>query len=261
MAKENSSKNRKNTIVGIVVLVLALVGVVSLTTSVVRTISNAFDNSSKIEEYKEFISPVIMSDPTPFDDVINADQSQLLSISIWSLLSDGLDPDDVEYSGTNMLITKELVEKEFVRLFGTDVAPLHQTVDGGDGVQFEYSSKKGKYSIPLTSVDPVFSPMIADVSERGSTVILTVGCLANTDWKQASNGDMIAPDPVKYVKITLRSSGDGYYVSSLKDTDPLEAVSTTQEETEEEKSTTKKNTSKDTTTKTTKKSTKSTTEK
>lgn len=234
MAKENSGKNRKTTVVGIIVLALAIVGAVTIISSAVRTISNSFDNSEKLEEYKTFVAPVIMSDPTPFDDVINADQSQLLSISIWSLLNSGLDPDKVEYSGSKMLITKETVEAEFSRLFGTDVAALHQTVDGGDGVQFEYNSTTAKYAIPLTSIDSVFSPMIADVSERGSTVILTVGCLASADWKQASNGDMIAPEPVKYLKITLRSSGDGYYISSLKETDPMEAAPTTQEETTQE---------------------------
>lgn len=233
MAKENSGRSRKNTVVGVIVLVLAIVGAVSIISSAVRAISRSFDNSDKLEEYKTFVAPVIMSDPTPFDDVINADQSQLLSISIWSLLSGGLDPDAVEYSGTGMLITKAMVETEFARLFGTDVAPLHQTVDGGDGIQFEYNSKTGKYSIPLTSVDPVFSPMIADVSERGSTIILTVGCLASTDWKQAANGDMVAPEPTKYVKIYLRASGDSYYISSLKDTDPLEAATTTQPESTE----------------------------
>ncbi len=233
MQAENNGRNKKTTVVGAIVLILALIGTVTLIRSAVRTISGSFDNSEKIEEYKTFITPVIMSDPTPFDDVINADQTQLLSISIWSLLNTGLDPDKVEYSGSKMLIAKETVDTEFARLFGTDVAALHQTVDGGDGIQFEYNSKTGKYAIPLTSIDSVFSPTIEDITERGSTVILTVGCLADTDWKQASNGDMIAPEPVKYLKITLRSSGGSYYISSLKETDPLEAA-TTQEETTEE---------------------------
>lgn len=230
MANENGAKSRKNTIVGIIVLVLALVGAVSLISSVVNRISDSFDNSEKLEEYKAFVTPVIMSDPTPFDDVINADQTQLLSISIWSLLREGLDPDSVEYSGTGMLISKDTVEAEFSRLFGKDVAALHQTVDGGDGTQFVYNSKTQKYTIPLTSVDPVFSPMIADVAERGSTIILTVGCLASEDWKQAANGDMIAPEPVKYLKITLRSGSDGYYISSLKETDAVEVITTAQSE-------------------------------
>lgn len=234
MANENGARSRKNTIVGAVILILALVGAISLISSVVGWVSDTFDDSEKINEYKAFVAPVIMSDPTPFDDVINADQSQLLSISIWSLLNTGLDPDSVEYSGIGMLISKETVESEFARLFGHDVAPLHQTVDGGDGTLFEYNSKTGKYTIPLTSVDPVFSPMIADISERGSTVILTVGCLASEGWAQAANGDMIAPEPVKYLKITLRSGADGYYISSLKETDALEAVTTDAAESESE---------------------------
>ncbi|MDD6021760.1 MAG: hypothetical protein ACI4GA_04655 [Acutalibacteraceae bacterium] len=226
MARENSERSKRNTVVGVVVLVLAAVGLISIISAVVGAVSRSFDNSEKTEEYKAFVAPVIMSDPSPFDDVINADQSQLLSISIRSLLSSGLDPDAVEYSGTGMLIKKDIVEKEFARLFGTDVAPLHQTVDGGDGIQFEYNSKTGKYAIPITGVEPVFSPMIKDISEKGSTIILTVGCLAGTDWKQAANGDMIPPEPTKYLKIYLRSSGDGYYISSIKDTDPTETVAT-----------------------------------
>lgn len=229
MAQTNT-RNTRNLIIGIVVIVLALVGLFNIVGSCIRGISNAFDDSDKLEEYKTFVAPVIMNDPTTFDDVTNADQKQLISIAMWSLLSGDTDPDAFVYADSGMLVGKALVEEEFIRLFGTDVAPVHQTVDGGDGIQFKYDSKKEAYVVPITGISAIYSPMIAEVNERGSTIILTVGYLASTDWTQDTNGDMLPPEPTKYMRIYLRDNGDSYYISSIKDVDAPEVVTTQAEE-------------------------------
>ncbi len=229
MAQKNK-KNTLNLIVGIVVIVLAFVGLFNIIGSCIQGISNAFDNSDELEEYKSFVAPVIMNDPSTFDDVINADQKQLMSISMWSLLSGDIDPDSFEYTDNGMLVGKTLVEEEFVRLFGTDVVPVHQTVDGGDGIQFEYDSEKEAYIVPITGITAVYSPTIADVSEKGSTIILTVGYLASNDWTRDTDGNMVPPEPTKYMRIYLRDNGDSYYISSIKDVDALEVVTTEAEE-------------------------------
>lgn len=237
---QNNKKNKQNLIVGIVVIVLALVGFVNIIGSCVKTVSGLFDNSEKLEEYKSFIAPVIMNDPSSFDDVTNADVKQLISIAMWSLLSSDIDPDSFEYTDSGMLVEKTMVEQEYIRLFGTDATITHQTVDGG-GIEFEYNSKKGAYVVPITGVSAVYTPVITDVNERGSTIILTVGCLAGTDWTQDKNGDMIPPEPAKYVRIYLRENGDSYYISSIKDVDSLEVITTeaTTEETTKESETKK----------------------
>lgn len=226
MAKENKKSNIKNLVVGIIIAVLALIGAVTLITGIVRGVSASLGKSDKTDSYKEFIAPVIMNDPDAFDDVINANQSQLISISIWSLLKSGIDPDSFENKNGGMLIPVTLIEEEFTKLFGKDVEPVHQTVEGGQGIQFEYSKKDKAYIIPITGITALYSPMIADVSEKGSSTILTVGYLASEDWRQADNGDMIAPEPVKYMKIYLRKNGDDYYISSIKQTDALETAVT-----------------------------------
>lgn len=236
MAKAKS-KNTRNLIIGILVIVLAFVGLFNILSGCFRLISGTFDNSAELEEYKAFIAPVIMNDPATFDDVINADQKQLMSIAMWSLLSGDIDPDSFQYSGNNMLVGKALVEAEFVRLFGTDVAPVHQTVDGGDGIQFEYDGKKEAYIVPITGISAIYSPVITDVSEKGSTIILTVGYLASADWTMDKNGDMVPPEPTKYMRIYLRANEDTYYISSIKDIDAPEVVTTEVEETEAETST------------------------
>ncbi len=229
---QTKTKNTRNLIIGILVIALALVGLFNILGGCIRLISGAFDNSDEVAQYKAFIAPVIMNDPAPFDDVINADRKQLMSIAMWSLLSGDIDPDSFQYSGSDMLVSTALVEAEFSRLFGTDVAPVHQTVDGGDGISFRYDSKKNAYIVPITGIEAIYSPTIEDISEKGSTIILTVGYLASTDWTMDADGNMIPPEPVKYMRVYLRSSDEGYYISSIKDIDAPEVITTQQEETE-----------------------------
>ncbi|MGN1117021.1 MAG: hypothetical protein ACI4RU_00265, partial [Acutalibacteraceae bacterium] len=161
----------------------------------------------------------------------------LISISIWSLLKGDINPDSFENKNGGMLVPVSLIEEEFTKLFGKDVTPVHQTVEGGEGIQFEYSKKDNGYIVPITGINALYSPMIADVSEKGSSTILTVGYLASEDWRQAENGDMIAPEPVKYMKIYLRKNGDDFYISSIKQTDALETVTTQQTESTETETT------------------------
>lgn len=228
MAEEKKSLNIKNLVVGIIIALLAVIGAVTIIIGAVKGVSSSFKKEDKNAGYKAFLAPVIMNDPDAFDDVINADQAQLISISIWSLLKSDINPDTFESKNGGMLVPASLIEEEFTKLFGKDVTPTHQTVDGGQGIQFEYSKKQKGYIVPITGITSLYSPMIADVTEKGSSTILTVGYLASEDWQQNENGDMVAPEPVKYMKIYLRKNGDDYYISSIKQTDALETATTTQ---------------------------------
>lgn len=234
MSEEKNTQSTKNLITGIIVAVFAVIGVITIISGIVRTASSMTKKDNKYDTYKEFISPVIMNDPDAFDDVINANQGQLISITIWSLLKGDINPDSFENKKGGMLVPVSLVEEEFTKLFGKDVSPVHQTVEGGQGIEFKYSKSDKGYIVPITGITALYSPMIADISEKGSSTILTVGYLASQDWRQAENGDMIAPEPVKYMKIYLRKNGDDYYISSIKQTDALETVTETTTEKEKE---------------------------
>lgn len=230
--KKQKNTNTKNLIIGIIVAVLAITGAVTIISGAVKSISSVFGSTNQNDAYKQFIAPVIMNDPDTFDDVINANQNQLISISIWSLLKGDINPDEFKEKKGGMLVPEELIAEEFAKLFGNDTAPEHQSVDGGQGIQFEYSKEDKAYIVPITGITALYSPVIADVSEKGSSTILTVGYLASEDWVQNENGDMVPPEPVKYMKIYLRKNGDSYYISSIKQTDALETVTTQAPETE-----------------------------
>ena len=184
--------------------------------SINKTISEK--NAEKYEAYEKFIAPVIMNDPDTFDDVTLADQGQLLSIAIWSILDGDPEADKYEYTDDGMLLPAKEVEESFRRLFGDQVKIIHSNVDGG-GIDFRYSEKKKAYVIPITGIEPIYTPRVVDAKENSSSVELTVGYLYSADWQQDSDGNMMPPEPGKYMKITLgKNSDEGYFVRAIQKT-------------------------------------------
>lgn len=215
-------KSPLNFIVGLTVVILTVIGFIS----VVDFVSEKFQNTAnkakqeQTQAYEDFISPVIMNDPDTFDDITKANLQQLLSIAIWSVIDSGADPEKYEYADDGMLMPQKEVEDEFLSLFGSEVALSHSTVDGGEGVTFRYSKKKQCYIIPITGIMPIYLPDVREAEEKDNSVVLTVGYLASADWVQDSEGNMVPPEPGKYMKITLGKNGDGsFFVKAIQNID------------------------------------------
>ncbi len=215
-------KSPLNFIVGLAVVILTVIGFISVIDFVSDKIHSTA-NKSKQEQmqlYEDFISPVIMNDPDTFDDITKANLQQLLSIAIWSVIDTGADPEKYEYTDDGMLIPQKEVEDEFLSLFGSEVTLGHSTVDGGDGVTFKYSKKKQCYIIPITGIMPIYLPDVTEADVKDNSVVLTVGYLASADWVQDSDGNMVPPEPGKYMKITLGKNTDGsFFVKAIQNID------------------------------------------
>ncbi len=215
-------KSPLNFIVGFIVFALSLTGIISIISFAGDKIQSSVNESKaeKVAAYEEFIAPVIMNDPDTFDDITKANTDQLLSIAIWSVIDSGADPEKYEYTDDGMLMPQKEVEAMFVSLFGSEVRLTHCTVDGGEGVEFKYSEKKKCYIIPITGITPIYLPDVKEAKEKDNTVVLTVGYLASSDWVQDAEGNMVPPEPGKYMKITLGKNSDGsFYVRAIQTAD------------------------------------------
>lgn len=211
--------------VGLLITVLAIIGLVTVIVAGVGAAKKAVDKAKNIDEYNRMLTPVVMNDPDEFDDITKANQSQLIDISIWSILKSNISPDKYEYSDSGMLIPEADVTAEYEKLFGTEVTPVHATLNGY-GYEFTYDAAKKMYTIPLTGVVPTFTPDVVNVSKKSGSIILIVGYLAGDQWAQNDEGDMVAPEPDKYMRITLREKDGSYYISSLKATASPEVATT-----------------------------------
>ncbi|MFR8012208.1 MAG: hypothetical protein ACLU8W_10700 [Clostridia bacterium] len=213
---------------GLVMVLLAVVGlgtVIFLCVQGVRDLSKS-SQRAEYEEYQAFLTPVVMFDPDAFDDLTQANPSQLIDCAIWALLTGDLEPDQYQSDAGTLIVPQSDVEKKFAELFGSDVKPAHQTVDGY-GYQFAYDSAAGTYTIPLTGVEPIYTPQVVDAGKQGNTIVVTVAYIASNQWAQDENGNMVPTMADKYMRATLRDNGSGgYYLSALQPTDEPEAAIT-----------------------------------
>ena len=212
-------RSMPKTLLGLAVIFLAVVGVISIVSSFVSDISQKAEEKSreKFSVYEEFLSTVVMNDPDTFDDITQANKSQLISIAVWSLIEKNPEPDTYDYVDSGILIPLKDVEKELSLIFGPDVKYKHCTVDGGEGIEFRFSESKKGYIIPITCITPIYTPRVLQVKERESAITLKVGYLASSEWIQDENGEMTEPEPSKIMEITLSKNNEGgYFVRSVR---------------------------------------------
>lgn len=216
-----NSKKRSmpKTVLGLAVIALAVVGIISIVSSFASDIAHRADEKSreKFSVYEEFLSVVVMNDPDTFDDITQANKSQLISIAVWSLIEKNSEPDTYDYVDSGILIPKEDVEKELSLIFGSDVKYKHQTVDGGEGIEFRFSESKKGYIIPITGITPIYIPRVLEAKERESAITLKVGYLASSEWVQDEEGNMTEPEPSKVMEIILSKNNEGgFFVRSVR---------------------------------------------
>ncbi len=211
--------------IGLIVVLLAAIGLATVVVAGVRGVGAAVDKTKGYEEYEKLLTPVVLIDPDSFDDITSADMSQLMEITLWSLLKNDVAPDSFESNDSGLAIPKSAVEEEFVKIFGTEVKPVHSTIEGY-GIDFVYDNTTATYTVPLTGVTPIYTPDVVKISKTTDTVVLTVACLAGNAWEQGENGEMVAPNPDKYIRITLRENDDNLFISAIQNTTAPETATT-----------------------------------
>lgn len=241
------SKTKKNKLafpIGIIAAILAVVGLITVIRFSADTVKNLTDKTADKKEYEQMLTPVVMFDPDPFDDLTQADVSQLLNSAVWALLMSEDGADKYPYSeGENIgiVVPQADIEQYFVSLFGTeiDIASMHSSLDMSE-YDITYDAALQSYILPITGIESAYTPKVYDIKKQGSSVILSVGYIGTKAWVQVADGEYSAPEPDKFMKITLRERDGGMYISSIQATDIQEVIGTTKqrEEPVEEETTT-----------------------
>ena len=225
MAKK---KSRLAFPLGMLIIIFAIVGIVATGKAGVSLFRDLTDNSAQKEEYEEFLRPVVMYDPDPFDDVRSADITQLVNAAIWSLITQSNSTESFAYStGDNMgiLIPVEPVTAEFIRLFGNeiDIASQYDSIDMSSH-DITYDSAQGGFIIPITSLEVAYTPEVYEIEKKANSIILSVGYIGSKAWADVDSDKYVAPQPDKFMKITLRQSDKGYYIASLQSVNAQEVA-------------------------------------
>ncbi|MEI6578638.1 MAG: hypothetical protein WCN92_04160, partial [Eubacteriales bacterium] len=210
-------RNRWAFPLGLAIIALALVGTVTLLSFCVTEIKNLTNNTALKTEYENYLKPVVMNDPDPFDDLSKANMSQLLDSSIQMLLNSDRKPSEDEYVEVAspeggkvlmMLIKKDDVAIYFEKLFGKEISPDHMSVSGGS-LDFDFDKVQGVYYVPITTSLQVYVPRIYSIDKKGDSIILIVDYIWDSNSNPNEQGNLDSAVPDKRMKITLRvTDGD-----------------------------------------------------
>ena len=231
MAKK---KNKLAFPVGIITVILAVVGLVTVVNFTVDFVKNKKDNTALKSEYEDMLKPVVMFDPDPFDDLTQADETQLVYAAIWNLLTDEEGADKYGYSTgetVGIVVPQSDIEQSFIYLFGSeiDITSLHSSIDMTE-YDITYDAALQSYILPITGVDSAYIPRVTDITKQGSSHVLTVEYISSKAWADVDDEGYNPPAADKVMTITMRSGSDGMYVSSIQNANPIEV--TTKGETE-----------------------------
>ncbi|MBR3767387.1 MAG: hypothetical protein IKL10_03995 [Clostridia bacterium] len=225
--KQKETRHRNlSFIFGLIVVIFSLIGFLGCIFYGIGFIRDKADikKNAEFAAYNEFLLAVAAVDPMPFDDITAADSGELVEIAVWSIIGAELEPDKYDYSSGELAIPVSDIEAAFIRYFGNQLPIKHQSVTGY-GYEFTYNEEDGCYYIPLTAIEPLYTPVVTEVENKGDTQTLTMGLINASSWKQDSKtGEILKPDPDKFIKVTLRHSGGSKYIGAIRTTSSIETA-------------------------------------
>lgn len=197
---------------GIIGTVLSAVGLVSVIGYAGRTISDIVNNTKQKNEFAEYIYPLVLCDPAPFEDRSGLRSETVITAAIWDII---INEDTAKYAAEfdYMTVPEADVEEHAAVLFGNGLSFGHKSVISAD-LQFYYDSTIKSYRVPSNPKYFSYSPVVEDIIADSGTYTLNVGYLSPAPaWSDKEQ------KPEKYVEYVLSKTADGYSISAVRMTD------------------------------------------
>lgn len=222
--KKHNGTHRAAFPIGLAISLLALIGLAALIVLLSAGIKNISEKNKDFSEYNKMLTPVVLIDPSGFDDITKADMSELIEMSVWAILKSDISPDTYTIGEGGIIIPENDVGEQFKKLFGTEVTPVHATVEGYE-YEFTYDADAKTYTIPITGIVPIYTPKVIEKKESADKIILTVALISGEAWQQGPDGAMVEPEPDKYIRVTLRVKDGQQFISAIQATTTPETAS------------------------------------
>ncbi len=190
---------------GVVVTLLAIVGLVSTVGFAIDKIKAFADNTQQKNEFAKFVYPIVICDPAPFNQTIKLRSDTMITAALWDII---LYEDKAKYETEfDMIVVPEVdVEQHCANLFGTGLSVEHQSVLGAD-IQFYYDETIKSYRIPSNPKYFTYSPYVEEITRVGERYTLLVGYVSPTPaWLTLDENDEPVSD--KYMEYVVSKRGD-----------------------------------------------------
>lgn len=208
---DHKRKHKYVATVGAVLIALAVVGAISLCSVLFNLGARILDNTSRKEAFEWKIYPLLMLDPSTFDDPKQLDEIVLLKTSLWSALLENRTK--YSYSEYGMLLVPASdLDVAAKALYGDSVTLKHQTFSEGYDYYYIYDEETSTYSVQVMGQTAAYVPKVVDISKNGDIYTLIVGYVAPTTLWNVSEDGSSESVPSKYLYYDLQKLGYNEYI-------------------------------------------------
>lgn len=193
----------KNVVFGGIIGIFAVIGVIVTGIKLVDVIGDVATNQKEIAKFEQFLTPVVMLDPAPVDDMNKLGDSTIVSAALWDII---LNTDQSEYASDDfsIYIPAVDVESHVKKLFGNDITYQNVAVTDNEYI-FEYSPDTKMYMVPKEIQFQNYSPKVEKITKSEGMYLIKVGYIAqNNAWGSNLKGNH-TEEPFKYVEYQLKS--------------------------------------------------------
>lgn len=200
-----------------VTMVLSITGIAILLSAMNRT-TCVISNSPTFTKYNNYIAPVVMHNPDPFNESEKANINMVISSSIWrTILQNGTDHyKEFDEQGLTLIPIND-IQTACTDLFG----PTYNinTNENIYGPFYSYTIGEKNFHISAISNLGTYVPHIEEIIEEGDDLNLNVSYLSRDDkYLSTDESKSDTPTPVKSMKYKLKINKDTnkYYIYAIE---------------------------------------------
>ncbi|MBC8570447.1 hypothetical protein [Zongyangia hominis] len=210
-------RKNKYAVAGLILLLLALVGVIAVVVSSIKLTGNIMDNGKQKGKLERYLQPVVMFDPLPFEKVEDADPLVVLQSALWyTIINEPEEKQSFDDFGMRVLKVSD-VDLSGAKLFGSSLKLQHQSFGDFD-VSYIYEGTEQVYKVPVTGIMATYKAKVVSMQkESGGEYHIIVGYVpTGNEWMADLQGNTYETEPDKYMKYILKKEKNQYYIVSIQ---------------------------------------------
>ena len=225
-------RRRARQTLGLLIAVLALVGVVTVVRAGVKGVATLFDDTQQKAEYEDRLEGLVLFDPLPFDGIENINDLTLREAAVWGCVysiqetQGGFDNYNTDPDTEQLLLPSVEVDAYLARLVGPSFKLTHRSFEMED-MTIEFDESSQCYKIPVTGTVGYYRAVVTRLFKRSGQLHVTVGYIP-TSSTDDSIINQSSDTPTKYMDYLFERQSGSWYLTGLteSETKPDSAAST-----------------------------------
>ena len=202
-------RRRARQTLGLLIAVLALVGIVTVVRAGVKGVATLFDDTQQKAEYEDRLEGLVLFDPLPFDGIENIDDLTLREAAVWGCV--------YSIQETQGSFDNYNTDPDTAKLVGPSFKLTHKSFEMDD-MTVEFDETTQCYKIPVTGSVGTFRATVTRLFKKDGLLHVTVGYIPT----QSSDDSILntsSDTPTKYMDYLFSRQSGSWYLTGLTDSE------------------------------------------